>query len=66
VAILALCFCWVTAFNGLSEALAQVDLLVATPTEVLLAGVAEVGLSGFSIDCVGRVALGTPHALALS
>jgi hypothetical protein len=50
----------------LREALAETDLLVAAPTEVLGADVAVVGLRLVSVDGVGRVTGWASYALTLS
>jgi len=48
------------------EALARIDMLVAQPAKVLCTNVAVVRLGRFHVHSIGRVALRTPHTLALS
>lgn len=48
----------------LDVALAVVELLVTSPTEVLGTDMAVVRLGALSVHCVGGVALRAPHALA--
>jgi len=50
---------------GLRVALAFVDLLMASPAEVLGTNVAIIGLGGVTVDRVCRVTLRTSNALAL-
>ena len=51
---------------GVHEALAEIELLMACPAEVLGTDVAIVRLRALSIHCVSGVALRTTHALTKS